>query len=103
MKLSDFLKKLGVDVEEEIEDDKEETTPNPKEETKPKEEELDSRDVLIKSLQDEISKYKTTISSKDEIINQNNEQIKALKEMQSVNNPIEEQLTLQEIIAKGDF
>ena len=90
----------------------EQENPQPKEETKeevkPKEEEpkLDSKDLLIKSLQEEILGYKATISSKDEIINQNNEQIIALKEMTSVNNPINnDELSLEELIInnKGEL
>ena len=98
MKVSELLKKLGIDVNEKIEDDNEEKTPNPKEEEtnpKPKEEpkkELSENDLLIKSLRDEIEQYKATISSKDEIINQNNEQIKALKDLTSTNSPITDEI-----------
>ena len=105
MKVSELLKKLGIDVNDKIEDDNEEKTPNPKEEEtnpQPKEEpkkELSENDLLIKSLRDEIEQYKATLSSKDEIINQNNEQIKALKELTSVDNPLDNgEMTIEQYI-----
>lgn len=68
------------------------TDPTP--ETKTPEE--DPRDARIKELTD-------LLAQKDAIISQNNEQISALKDLTSVNNPIETELSLEEIIQKGEF
>ena len=68
-------------------------TPEVKEIKQP---EVDPRDARIKELTD-------LLAQKDSIISQNNEQINALKDLTSVNNPIENELSLEEIIQKGEF
>ena len=107
MKISEFLKRLGIDTEEEIVDDKPKQVEPKQVEQKvePKvEQKQDERDLLIETLKQEVARYKETIVSKDEIINQNNEQISALKELGTINSPINEQEpTLQELIERGEF
>ena len=69
----------------------------PKEETKEIKTEIDPRDARIKELTD-------LLAQKDAIITQNTEQINALKDLTSVNNPINQtELSLEELIQKGEF
>ena len=76
-------------------------TPETKEEPKKEEvkeikTEIDPRDMRIKELTD-------LLAQKDAIITQNNEQINALKDLTSVNNPVNNELSLEELIQKGEF
>ena len=99
--LIDADKKMVKSEGETIEDVKTVETDSvvetPKEETKKEiKTEIDPRDARIKELTD-------LLAQKDAIITQNNEQISALKDLTSVNNPIETELSLEEIIQKGEF
>ena len=96
--LIDADKKMVKSEGETIEDVKESSdsvveTPEVKETKTP---EVDPRDARIKELTD-------LLAQKDAIISQNNEQIHALKDLTSVNNPIDTELSLEEIIQKGEF
>ena len=96
--LIDADKKMVKSEEGTIEDVKtvetDSVVADPKPETKKPE--VDPRDARIKELTD-------LLAQKDAIITQNNEQISALKDLTSVNNPIETELSLEEIIQKGEF
>ena len=97
--LIDADKKNELKEEKTIEDVKTVQTDSvvetPKEESKPIE--VDPRDVRIKELTD-------LLAQKDAIITQNNEQISALKELTSVDNPVNNQeLSIEELIERGEF
>ena len=97
--LIDADKKNELKEEKTIEDVKTVQTDSvvetPKEEIKTPE--VDPRDVRIKELTD-------LLAQKDAIITQNNEQISALKELTSVDNPVNNQeLSIEELIERGEF
>ena len=94
--LVDADKKLDKEVTEDVKDSPADSVKEePKKEEKPAE--VDNRDSRIKELEE-------LIRQKDSIIAQNSEQIQALKELTSVDNPVNQpEMTLEEIILKGEF
>ena len=92
--LNKYREQAGESAEKVVADTpKVETKEEVKEEVKT---EVDPRDVRIKELTD-------LLAQKDAIITQNNEQINALKDLTSVNNPVNNELSLEELIQKGEF
>ena len=104
MNLKDLISIL-VDADKKNDENKTEVTEDakkgladsveePKKEEKPVE--VDHRDSRIKELEE-------LIKQKDAIISQNSEQIQALKELTSTDQTPEPELSLEEMLLKGDF
>ena len=93
--LVDADKKLdnNKEVTEDVKDSPADSVEEPKKEETV---EVDSRDSRIKELEE-------LVRQKDSIIAQNSEQIQALKELTSTDTTPEPELTLEELIMKGEF
>ena len=100
--LVDADKKIdsNKEVTEDAKDSKVDSVETPKEvkvEDKPDVTEVDPRDKRIKELEE-------LLAQKDSIISQNSEQINALKELTSVDAPVDNNnYSLEELIEKGEF
>ena len=103
--LIDADKKNEIKEEKAIEDVKTVQTDSvvetPKEEIKTPE--VDPKDARIKELTEINASLQAQLKDKDLIITQNNEQISALKDLTSVDNPIPQELSIEELIMKGEF
>ena len=98
--LVDADKKIdsNKEVTEDAKDSKVDSVETPKEvEKKDDAPAVDPRDIRIKELEE-------LLAQKDSIISQNSEQINALKELTSVDAPVNQpELSLEEIISRGEF
>ena len=97
--LVDADKKIdsNKEVTEDAKDSKVDSVEEPKVEEKDDAPAVDPRDKRIKELEE-------LLAQKDSIISQNSEQINALKELTSVDAPIDHQdLSIEELIEKGEF
>ena len=99
--LVDADKKIdsNKEVTEDAKDSKVDSVKEPEEKVEKQDDApaVDPRDIRIKELEE-------LLAQKDTIISQNSEQINALKELTSVDAPVDQQnLSLEEIIMRGEF
>lgn len=88
----------GKKEESQVDSTSTEVESSPVVESTPKEvtPEVDPRDIRIKELEELLAQKNSVLTEKDN-------QINALKELTSVDNPTNEQFSLQELIEKGEF